>query len=62
MIDRKSNVKDVVLGALLSLAFFGVINKAIDWSAETCPYDTDNTKFAIYVLILIVTMYLLYRK
>lgn len=61
--DTKSgHISDVILGALFSLALFGLINRGIDYSAEKCPYDTDNTKIIIYIVIAIVTFYILYRK
>ena len=58
----KKQVSSIVLGSLLSLALFALANKAIDWSAEKCPWDTDNAKIALYIAIGAVTLYLITKQ
>jgi len=55
------HVTKTVFGTLLSLAIYGLVNNAVDWSSKKCPWDTKKTKIAILIALLLISAYVLFH-
>lgn len=60
MIVALSEIKKLVFISLLSLAVYGLASQIVEWTSVKCPWDTKKTKFAILLVITIISAVILF--
>lgn len=55
-----AEIKKMIAATLLSLAAYSLANQAIEWGAHKCPWDTKRVKLVAYIVIALVSAWILF--